>query len=124
MSISNLDDRRPVSKAWMSTDLCRATGITFRQLDYWVRTGLIQQSSHPTMGSGDPRWFSFDDAVRCATVAKLVHAGLSLSTVRNRIEEFLGADGEPVQLTPNVWLVVDLPTERARLETYKRETVA
>ena len=31
---------------------CRAAGITYRQLDYWARTGLIEPSVRPATGSG------------------------------------------------------------------------
>lgn len=124
MSITNLDNKRAVRKAWLSIDLTRATGISYRQLDYWVRTGLIPESSHPTSGSGDVRWFSADDALRCAIAAKLVQAGVGLATVRERIEEFLTSEGEALQMTPGVWLTVDVPAERFRLETYKRGPAA
>lgn len=120
MTISNLDAKRTASKAWLSTDLCRATGITYRQLDYWVRTGLIPQSSHAASGSGDPRWFSFEDAVRCAVVAKLLAAGIGLASIRQRIDEYLNVDGDRIQLTPGVWLLIDLDAERTRLENYTR----
>ena len=31
---------------------CAAAGITYRQLDYWARTGLVEPSVRPAYGSG------------------------------------------------------------------------
>ena len=38
---------------------CAATGITYRQLDYWARTGLVEPSVRPAYGSGTQRLYSF-----------------------------------------------------------------
>ena len=31
---------------------CAAAGISYRQLDYWARTGLVEPSIRPAAGSG------------------------------------------------------------------------
>ncbi|CAM5258897.1 hypothetical protein SFUMM280S_00482 [Streptomyces fumanus] len=31
---------------------CAAAGITYRQLDYWARTGLVEPSVRPATGPG------------------------------------------------------------------------
>jgi hypothetical protein len=36
---------------------CRAAGITYRQLDYWARTGLVEPSVRPAGGSGTHRLY-------------------------------------------------------------------
>lgn len=40
-----------------SADVCRAANISYRVLDWWVRTGAITPSV-PARGSGRPRWWS------------------------------------------------------------------
>ena len=40
---------------------CRAAGITYRQLDYWDRTGLISPTVRTAHGSGSQRLYSFRD---------------------------------------------------------------
>ena len=40
---------------------CSAAGITYRQLDYWARTGLVEPSVRPAHGSGSQRLYSFRD---------------------------------------------------------------
>lgn len=46
-----------------STDACRVAGISYRQLDYWVRNGILQ----PTVDADGPgtqrRWSDRDVAV-------------------------------------------------------------
>ena len=42
---------------------CRAAGITYRQLDYWARTGLVEPSIRPASGSGTQRIYSLCDIV-------------------------------------------------------------
>ncbi|HPZ50208.1 MAG TPA: transcriptional regulator, partial [Propionibacteriaceae bacterium] len=34
---------------------CNAAGITYRQLDYWARTGLVVPEIRPATGSGTQR---------------------------------------------------------------------
>ena len=43
---------------------CSAAGITYRQLDYWARTGLLQPSIRAARGSGSQRLYSFKDWTR------------------------------------------------------------
>ncbi len=40
---------------------CAAAGITYRQLDYWARTGLVEPSVRPATGSGSQRLYGFRD---------------------------------------------------------------
>ena len=40
---------------------CKAAGITYRQLDYWARTGLVEPSVRAAHGSGSQRLYGFRD---------------------------------------------------------------
>ena len=40
---------------------CQIAGITYRQLDYWARTGLVKPSIRGAKGSGSQRLYSFKD---------------------------------------------------------------
>ena len=59
---------------------CSAAGITYRQLDYWARTGLLQPSIRAARGSGSQRLYSFRDILVLKVVKKLLDAGVSLQT--------------------------------------------
>ena len=61
---------------------CSAAGITYRQLDYWARTGLLQPSIRAARGSGSQRLYSFRDILVLKIVKKLLDAGVSLQQVR------------------------------------------
>ena len=40
---------------------CVAAGISYRQLDYWARTGLVEPGVRGAAGSGSQRLYSFRD---------------------------------------------------------------
>ena len=61
---------------------CSAAGITYRQLDYWARTGLLQPSIRAARGSGSQRLYSFKDILVLKIVKRLLDAGVSLQQVR------------------------------------------
>jgi len=65
---------------------CAAAGITYRQLDYWARTGLVSPSIQPAEGSGTKRLYSFRDIVVLKVVKRLLDAGVSLQNIRKAIE--------------------------------------
>jgi DNA-binding transcriptional MerR regulator len=61
---------------------CNAAGITYRQLDYWARTGLVEPSVREASGSGTQRLYSFRDILVLKVVKKLLDAGVSLPNIR------------------------------------------
>jgi DNA-binding transcriptional MerR regulator len=65
---------------------CRAAGITYRQLDYWARTGLVEPSIRPATGSGTQRLYSFRDILVLKVVKRLLDTGVSLQQIRSAVE--------------------------------------
>ena len=61
---------------------CGAAGITYRQLDYWARTGLVEPSIRPAAGSGSQRLYSFRDVLVLKIVKRLLDTGVSLQQIR------------------------------------------
>ena len=57
-------------------------GITYRQLDYWDRTGLISPSIRNAHGSGSQRLYSFRDILVLKIVKRLLDTGVSLQQIR------------------------------------------
>ncbi|MBU6233659.1 MAG: MerR family transcriptional regulator [Acidobacteria bacterium] len=81
--------------------VCRITGVTYRQLDYWARTGLVTPSVSPAQGSGSKRVYSYSDVVEIKVVKSLLDAGVSLPRARqavNCLREQLGVDVKSVSL--------------------------
>jgi DNA-binding transcriptional MerR regulator len=65
---------------------CRVADISYRQLDYWARTGLVVPSVRDASGSGTQRLYSFRDIVVLKVVKRLLNAGVSLQNIRKAIE--------------------------------------
>ena len=65
---------------------CRATGITYRQLDYWARTGLVVPEIRTAGGSGTQRLYSFRDLLILKVIKRLLDAGVSLHQIRVAID--------------------------------------
>jgi DNA-binding transcriptional MerR regulator len=62
-----------------------AAGITYRQLDYWARTGLVEPSVRPAHGSGSQRLYSFRDICVLKVVKRLLDTGISLQQIRTAV---------------------------------------
>ena len=93
--------------------VCKIVGITYRQLDYWARTGLVNPSVRQAEGSGTQRLYSFDDIVQLRVVKRLVDTGVSLQRVRVAIEELRTRGRSPSDVTlvsdgSSVFMVDDL----------------
>jgi DNA-binding transcriptional MerR regulator len=70
---------------YRGTTACRAAGITYRQLDYWARTGLVEPSVRPATGSGTQRLYSFRDILVLKVVKRLLDTGVSLQQIRTAV---------------------------------------
>jgi DNA-binding transcriptional MerR regulator len=73
-------------RGYRGPQTCKIVGITYRQLDYWTRTGLILPSIQAATGSGSQRLYSFNDLLQLKVVKSLTDAGASLQKVRQAIE--------------------------------------
>jgi DNA-binding transcriptional MerR regulator len=67
-------------------EVCRVVGISYRQLDYWARTGLVNPSVKEAGGSGTQRMYSFQDLVQLRVIKKLLDAGVSLQRIRKAVD--------------------------------------
>jgi DNA-binding transcriptional MerR regulator len=65
---------------------CSAAGITYRQLDYWARTGLVEPSVRAARGSGSQRLYSFRDILVLKVVKRLLDTGISLQQIRAAVQ--------------------------------------
>jgi DNA-binding transcriptional MerR regulator len=63
-----------------------AAGITYRQLDYWARTGLVAPTVRSASGSGTQRLYSFKDILVLKVVKRLLDTGVSLQNIRVAVE--------------------------------------
>ncbi len=66
--------------------VCSIVGITYRQLDYWARTDLLNPSISEARGSGSQRRYSYPDLVQLKVIKRLLDSGVSLQAARRAID--------------------------------------
>ena len=49
-----------MQQGYTGPEVCKITGISYRQLDHWTSTGLIKASIRNIKGSGFHRLYSFN----------------------------------------------------------------
>ena len=98
----------------------RAAGISYRQLDYWARTQLVEPTVRGAAGSGSQRLYGFRDILVLKLVKRLLDTGISLQQIRvavNQLRESgisdlaqttLMSDGASVYLCTSSDEVIDL----------------
>ena len=79
-------DPIPANIGFRGPIACNAAGITYRQLDYWARTGLVVPEVRGASGSGSQRLYSFRDVLLLKVIKRLLDAGISLNQIRTAIE--------------------------------------
>ncbi len=73
-------------------EVCKIVGITYRQLDYWARTGLVRPSVRDAKGSGSQRLYSFQDLALLKLIKRMLDTGVNLQQVRKAMKTLKGLD--------------------------------
>jgi len=76
----------PSDTGYRGPTACHAAGLTYRQLDYWARTGLAEPSVRSATGSGSQRLYSFRDILLLKVIKRLLDAGISLQQIRTAVQ--------------------------------------
>ena len=76
----------PSDTGYRGPTACNAAGITYRQLDYWARTGLVEPTVRGAKGSGSQRLYSFRDILILKVIKRLLDAGISLQQIRIAVQ--------------------------------------
>jgi DNA-binding transcriptional MerR regulator len=93
--LPGMADATQSAEGFRGPQVCALIGITYRQLDYWARTGLMRPSIADARGSGTQRLYSYTDVVELKVIKQLLDAGISLQRARRAVEclrDGLGAD--------------------------------
>lgn len=61
-------------RLWTGPEVCDATGVSYRQLDYWDRTGVVKPTRR-ALGSGTQRGYTLDEVVAVALVGAVTEGG-------------------------------------------------
>ena len=95
-------------------------GISYRQLDYWARTQLVEPTVRGAAGSGSQRLYGFRDILVLKLVKRLLDTGISLQQIRTAVNQLresgvndlaqttLMSDGASVYLCTSDDEVIDL----------------
>jgi DNA-binding transcriptional MerR regulator len=81
--LPDLDD----ASGYRGAVAARAAGITYRQLDYWARTALVEPTVRGAAGSGSQRLYGFRDILVLKLVKRLLDTGISLQQIRTAINQ-------------------------------------
>lgn len=103
MSMTTTNDG-PTGQGYPAKRAAEIVGITYRQLDYWARTGLIEPSMTKAEGSGSRRQYSYKNLLELRAIKSLLDAGIKLESVREAFEylrQELQADVTAVNLVIN-----------------------
>lgn len=84
----------PAGVGYRGPVACSAAGITYRQLDYWARTGLVTPSVRDAAGSGSQRLYGFRDILVLRIVKRLIDTGVSLPNIRAAVDHLADRTGE------------------------------
>lgn len=74
-----------VAEGYLAGQACQVAGISYRQLDYWDRTGLLSPGVSTAHGTGSVRLYSFCDLVALRVIKRLEEGGIPLQTIRRAI---------------------------------------
>ena len=88
-----------------SMTLVREAGISYRQLDYWLRTGLL--GGPCDIGTGNARDWTTAQVSKARVMGSLVRAGIGPRLAAELSDRFL-ADGR-AQLAPGLWITREMP---------------
>lgn len=93
-----------IEVGYRGPEVCALTGITYRQLDYWTRSGLIVPSVSRAHGSGTQNRYSKRDVADLRIMHDLVAAGVRPERCRPVIDALHVAEHD---LTPAYLIITD-----------------
>lgn len=77
-----------VTRYFTAKEVVAFTGVTYRRLDCWIRSGIIRSSGRDSDGRGSRRLFTFSDLVEIRVVKELTQRGLRLAVLRQCLRQF------------------------------------
>ena len=91
-----------MKQGYTGPQVCKIVGISYRQLDHWTTTKLINSSLRNIKGSGHHRTYSFEDLLKVKIIKNLREAGMSLQKIRQALkalEKLMGSDSNYSDVT-------------------------
>lgn len=80
-----MKENQDLELGYRGASACAAAGISYRQLDYWARTRLVEPTVRGASGSGSARLYGFKDILVLKIVKRLLDTGVSLQNIRSAV---------------------------------------
>ena len=80
-----MKENQNLELGYRGASACAAAGISYRQLDYWASTGLVEPTVRGASGSGSARLYGFKDILVLKIVKRLLDTGVSLQNIRSAV---------------------------------------
>jgi len=78
-----MDDTK---RGYYAGEAAEVTGIPYRTLDHWARTGLVTPSISEARGAGRSRLYSFTDLVALRIARELREKGISIRSLKEVVK--------------------------------------
>ena len=91
-----------MKQGYTGPQVCKIVGISYRQLDHWTTTKLVNSSLRNIKGSGHHRTYSFEDLLKVKIIKNLREAGMSLQKIRQALkalQKLMGSDSNYSDVT-------------------------
>lgn len=86
-----------MSQLYSSSQACKITGVTYRQLDHWIRIEVITPFQNPK-GSGKERRFNFKDLIDLRTAKCLFDLGINSGIIKDLDSDLLHFPGIHIKI--------------------------
>ena len=74
-----------VAEGFSAPQVCVLAGVSYRQVDYWARSGLLEPSLQVARGSGSRRRYSYRDVLQLKVIRRLLDGDVSLRLIRRAV---------------------------------------
>jgi hypothetical protein len=90
----------------------QAAAVSYRQFDYWCRSGYLGEHLRAAPGNGNPRRVGPDELLRARLLGQLTAAGVDVARAAQLLDTHplpVDSDLLHLQVTPTVRLTVVVP---------------
>ena len=72
-------------EGFSAPQVCALAGVSYRHVDYWARSGLLEPSLQVAHGSGSRRRYSYRDVLQLKVIRRLLDGDVSLRLIRRAV---------------------------------------
>ncbi|MDE2096425.1 MAG: MerR family transcriptional regulator [Patescibacteria group bacterium] len=105
MTLTVIEEEPPLS----TQQVCALIGVTYRQLDYWTRTGHVRAIDDSCPGSGQRRAYSVDEVAKVRLIKRFLDMGMTLRASVYWTRQYVSGRQLTAELAEMVEAMVDAP---------------